>query len=101
MSEPSTTFDPPMVSIHVELHDEFTIDQAQKAIQEIGLGLNKMLGVALQSGVITSGNPITHAVLNAAAALEQAHTGIDQMKQAIQASGRIVQPQLVPPNFRR
>lgn len=91
----------PAVSIVVELYPGFTIDQAQRAIQEIGLGLNQMLGIALMSGALTSGNPITHAVLNSAAALEQAHTQIDQMKQQRQAQLGIVQAQPVPVNFRR
>lgn len=87
---------PPVVTIEVNLPENFTIDEAKFALLAIASGLNRMVGLALASGTLTAASPIVQSALTAAGHTEQAAALIAQQQQAQLAQSGIVQPTMRP-----
>jgi hypothetical protein len=95
--DPAAQGDPNAITLHVELPQQFTLEDAGLAFHQIAQCLNRMVGIGMATGAVTAGGGITQQAFGAAAALEQAAGLIQQAIEARRAQSGIVQAMPMPP----
>lgn len=84
------------ISLHIDIGQQFTMDEAGSVFLQISRAINQMIGIGLATGSVTAAGPITQQAFGAAAGLEQAAVLIHQAAEQRRAQSGIVSAMPMP-----